>query len=148
MNQNDQRHQAYLGMLREHDELRSVLGEVSEVTTACKASVAEVQKVITALCEHIGAHFEAEESGGYFSEAVLQAPRVSERVAALKAEHDELRKQIAGLADFVTGFDASSEHWKQLGEQVHQFSVELMHHENKENELLQEVFTEDIGSKD
>ena len=59
MNQNEQRHRVYLEMLREHEGLRAVLGEVSTVTTECTASVAEVQKVVGSLCEHIRAHFEA-----------------------------------------------------------------------------------------
>jgi iron-sulfur cluster repair protein YtfE (RIC family) len=148
MNQNERQHEVYREMLREHEELRAILGKVNQMTTDCAAPVSEVQECITTLCDHIRTHFEAEESGGYFAEAVLQAPRVSERVAALEAQHDQLREQIAQMSEFVQRFEATGEHWKELAEQVHQFSVALMRHENQENELLQEVFTEDIGSKD
>ena len=148
MKQENKTREVYEEMLREHEELRELLGKANQLTTDCTASVSEVQEAITSLCEHIGNHFEAEESGGYFEEAVLQAPRVSERVAALKDQHAQMREQITKMVEFVGSFQGTSDHWKELGEHVHRFSVDLMQHENKENELLQEVFTDDIGSKD
>lgn len=148
MTRDKEQHEVYQEMLREHEELRALLGKVNQLTSDCTASVSEVRETVNALCHHIQAHFEAEESKGYFAEAVLQAPRVSERVAALEAQHVLLREQLTKIAEVVGAFEATGDDWKVLAEHIHQFSVDLMHHENKENELLQEVFTDDIGSKD
>jgi iron-sulfur cluster repair protein YtfE (RIC family) len=148
MTQENKQHEVYQEMLREHEELRALLGKVNQLITDCTASPSEVQETVHALCHHIQTHFETEESEGYFAEALMQAPRVSERVAALKAQHVQLREQLAKIAEIVGAFKATGDDWKVLAEHIHHFSVDLMHHENSENELLQEVFTDDIGSKD
>ncbi len=148
MSHDNRQREGYQQMLREHEELRALLGKIHQLTSECTAPVAEVRETVTAFRRHVEQHFEAEESDGYFADAVLQAPRVSERVAALEAQHTRLREQLGGIAEVVAAFQASETDWKTLGEQLHQFSVDLMHHENEENELLQEVFTDDIGSKD
>jgi hypothetical protein len=59
-----------------------------------------------------------------------------------------MREQIDEMIELVGSFQATGDDWKKLGELVDRLSVDLLQHENKENELLQEVFTDDIGSKD
>ena len=148
MSHNNQQHESFLQMLREHEELRVLLGKIHQLTSSCTAPVAEVRETVTAFFQHVLKHFESEEADGYFGEVVLQAPRVSDRVTTLGAEHTLLREQLAAISETVEAFQGSETDWKTLGEELHQFSVELMRHENEENELLQEVFTEDLGSKD
>jgi hypothetical protein len=52
------------------------------------------------------------------------------------------------LARFASAGSGSESWWRELNSRFHVFSKELMHHEGEENQLLQEAYQDDIGSKD
>jgi hypothetical protein len=76
------------------------------------------------------------------------APRFADRTTLLRDEHAALRADLAGLTARAGEADVSDAWWQELLAGFHEFSKALMQHETKENELLQDVFDEDVGSKD
>ncbi len=133
---------------REHDELRELLGNVHQTLVNRSESVANVAQVMGSLREHAITHFREEEEDGFFDQVISIAPRVTERANGIRDEHQQLAAEVDRLVEMTSGGDGSPAWWQQLNDAFHEFSKDLMHHESKENELLQEVYTEDIGSAD
>ena len=104
--------------------------------------------MIQQLHDQVDVHFQAEEASDCFPDLVSNAPRVSERVAILLAEHGELRAEIHQIVQDAVHRQGTAEDWDQLATVVQEFTAKLLSHERVENELVQEVFTDDIGSKD
>jgi len=132
---------------REHDALRELLGKVHRTLTKRRESVANVSEMLQSLHRHVRTHFDEEEQGGFFEEIVSQAPRLSTRAETIQGEHARLNNDLLEL--IVCADDAKSEDWWQnLEAKFHEFSKELMRHESKENELLLEAYSDDIGAAD
>ncbi len=75
-------------------------------------------------------------------------PTFSDRVNDLIAEHGELRGKSPVWSNWQAGVTVTAAWWEKMGGDFAQFTDRLMRHEEVENELVQLVFTEDIGSKD
>ncbi|NLX56787.1 MAG: hemerythrin domain-containing protein [Planctomycetaceae bacterium] len=134
--------------LEEHTKLRRLLSDLKDKLAQQSAAFREVVDTIQQLGDQIDVHFHAEEASDCFPELVNTAPRVSNRVATLLAEHDELRAEMHQIVQGTRSRSGTAEDWEQLASQVEVFTGKLMAHERAENELVQEVFTDDIGSKD
>ena len=138
----------YEVLLEEHAKLRGLLAALKQVLTQRTADIGEVVRRLRELSDMIDEHFKSEEESECFEELVNHAPRVLGKVNELLGEHGELRAEIVGLVQRATDCDGSDSCWKQLSDDFAKFMVRLMRHEDIENELVQAVFTEDIGSKD
>lgn len=138
----------YEVLLEEHVRLRGLLAELKQILLERSAEISEVSRRLRDLSELIDDHFKAEEESQCFAEMVSHAPHVSDRVNDLIAEHGELRAEIAGLVDLSGEDEGTAAGWEKIGGDFAQFTEKLMRHEEMENELVQFVFTEDIGSKD
>ena len=148
MSEQESSHDFFEQVRRDHEELRTSLGRLSQALTNRDSSTEDIAAQLVALIEHLDQHFQDEETGGFFDEVVAQAPRYADRTNALREEHVRLLKQIRGLADAARRGEPSDSWWKELEDGFHDFSKSLMHHENQENELLQDTYDEDVGSKD
>lgn len=138
----------YNQVRQDHEELLEWLGRVHQALAQRSDSAEQLVDLLEGLGQHIERHFVDEESGGFFEQVVEQAPRFSERADALRREHERLRAQMAELIAAGRAGGASDAWWQQLNDTFHEFSRSLMQHENRENELLQEAYGEDVGSKD
>ncbi len=141
-------HAIYEEIRREHDELRVKLGLVHRMLTGRNDPVDKVAESLASLCDQLEHHFLNEEDGGFFDEVSEQAPRLTERSDEIRAEHAGLRTAIRKLKETAQDGDDSADWWSQMDKSFHQFSKDLMHHESKENELLQDAFNEDIAAAD
>ncbi len=135
-------------LLEEHTKLRGLLSDLRDKLAQRSGAFREVVDTIQQLGDQIDVHFHAEEASDCFPELVNTAPRVSDRVAILLAEHGELRAEVHQIVQGAKSRSGTAEDWEQLASQVEVFTGKLMAHERAENELVQEVFTDDIGSKD
>ncbi len=135
-------------MLEEHAKLRELLRELEQTLAERTRSKKELSAELRELDELIDSHFHTEEASDCFPELVASAPRVSERVAVLLAEHGELRAAIHLMVEDAAQSGAAPEDWERLSTDFQAFKAKLLHHERSENELVQEVFSDDIGSKD
>ena len=140
--------EAYEEMLREHTKLHSLLENLARTLSERSSAMTDVSSGLTELQALIGDHFRTEEDSGCFSNMISHAPRVSERVEVLIAEHGSMYIEIRELVARASDCQGSHDDWDEIGVRFRKFRGRLMKHESVENELLQEVFTEDIGSKD
>jgi hypothetical protein len=108
--------------------------------------VAEATRLLNQLNDHLMSHFALEESGGYFTEAVLQAPHLAARSKTLMEQHDKLLRAARALIA-PTGKGADS-WWEETCQRFAGFQQELLLHERSEDSLLQEAYVDDLGSKD
>ena len=141
---NDVREQSDL----DHQELREQLGEIQCMLAGRLSSAGEVSDAFASLSAHVAEHFIDEESCGLFDHITELAPRLSDRVDTLRNEHSEFRSTMRDLNDLASRGEGSVEWLGQIEEKFHEFSKQLMHHETKENDLLQEAYCDDIGSQD
>ncbi len=141
-------HEAGDRLRHEHEELRELLGSVHRTLTKRLETVAGVSQMFASLCNQIETHFNKEETAGFFDEIVAQAPRLSSQTEHLCNEHECLLQTARKLADQANDGDGSDDWWQQLESEFHEFSKQLMQHENKETDLLLQVYHDDIGSAD
>lgn len=140
------RAETYQDLLDEHVKLRGMLHDLERKLTERQSPFAEVVTELTALRDLVDSHFTSEEASECFPDLIANAPRVADRVGVMLAEHGELRSEVHLLVkEAGTG---SEQDWTRLANCFRGFTEKLMRHEQAENELVQEVFTDDLGSKD
>ena len=90
-------------------------------------------------------HFAFEERGGYFSEILAVAPRLSQRVTQLKEHHVEYGAYSGRLLDLARTA-ASESDWEAVQARAEALLMALGEHEAEENELVREAFADDRGA--
>ena len=133
---------------REHEELRQLLGSVRRTLADRLETVASVVEKLSDLCEHVETHFAEEETGGFFDQVLEKEPRFGNRTQALQNEHVQLLAAVRKLAETSLAEGDSDDWWRRVEGEFHEFSKDLMRHESKENELLQDTLSVDIGAED
>jgi hemerythrin-like domain-containing protein len=146
MSKSEFRAETYHDLLDEHVKLRGMLHDLESLLAERRGPFTEVVARLTELRDLVDTHFTAEEASECFPDLIAHAPRVAERVSMMLAEHGELRSESHLM---VKNAGAGSEQdWTRVADSFRVFTEKLMRHEQTENELVQEVFTDDIGSKD
>ena len=139
------------------DEHRSCMRLVADLEThlACPPDrdgrwVEGVAQRMAGLVETMKAHFEAEQRGPLFRQLPLTHPRLSDRLARLEREHDEIleggestRLQAEGLRD-----GAESYQLHELNARVRLLIAKIQRHESEENELVLEAHWSELGMGD
>ncbi len=131
---------------QEHVALDHKLEQLSRSTEQLQQLWASWQEQLRQLLKFLQGHFAAEERGGYFCQVVQHAPWLKEQVDRLHAQHEQLRHQLTQMA-------ARAEHGQvellaPLVEQLRSWTQLLEQHEEAENRLLQEAFTQDMAEGD
>ena len=139
---------AYEEMLREHAKMRNLMDELKQLLFDRSVAISEIASRLVLLQAMVEVHFRTEEDSSCFPDLISHAPRVSDKVAVLIAEHGEMTVDISELVARTSSCQGTEEDWDMVNSGFAEFEEKLMQHETVENELLQEVFTEDIGSKD
>jgi len=139
---------AYQHILEEHRALKDLLRTIDEALERRTATIAEVSHLLARLGDQLVKHFALEEDGGYFADALVHAPQLVARANELLAQHPKMctgAKQV--LVTLQPG--QTDEHWwRETRQRFLAFRVELLKHERQEDKLLQEAYTQDIGSHD
>lgn len=135
-------------LIDEHQLLQRRLQEVGAVLAARWASRAAVASMIDDLRASILEHFEHEEAGGYFAEALEAAPRLGGRVRQLLSQHPEFSSQLILLRNQALETCSSPAYWERLQEIFADFLQRFRQHEFGENSLLLEAYDVDIGAED
>ncbi len=137
---------AFQEVLDDHKALRALLARIDETLAQHQATVAEAARLLNQLGDHLIGHFALEESGGYFTEAVLYAPHLAARSQMLMGQHGKLATAARELlAPSGLGADAW---WEETRNRFAGFQRALLHHEQGEDSLLQEAYVYDLGSTD
>jgi len=133
-------------VLDDHKTLKALLARINETLGQRKATVAEATELINQLADQLIGHFALEESGGYFTEAILHAPHLAARSQTLMGQYDVLSMAARALAA-PTGKGADA-WWEETRSRFVKFQQELLLHERSEDELLQAAYVDDLGNKD
>ena len=99
------------------------------------------------LGSHLKTHFAFEEFGGFMEEVVGASPNASPQVECLKQDHQTILAESERLCRMARGGSPSSE-TSQLRKKILHLLELLNQHENAENELVQRVLMDDIGTTD
>ena len=132
----------------DHANLRDLLGEMHRIVVGRSETVDNVVKSVNTLIDFLRQHFKREEDDGFFGEIAARAPRLSERAEDVSREHIELLAAIESFRDTALGGTATGAWWERLNSEFHRLMKDLMHHERREQDLLQEAFNVDIGTAD
>jgi hypothetical protein len=133
-------------VLDDHKALKALLAKIDETLGQRKGTVAEATRLLNQLGDQLIGHFALEESGGYFTEAVLHAPHLAARSQLLMDQHGRLS---AAARELVASTDkGAGVWWEETGNRFAGFQQELLLHERSEDSLLQEAYVDDLGSKD
>ncbi len=146
-------HDFFEMMMREHRELIDLLGQIrhaldSAAKDPAAKDAAEVKRLMGDLCDRVRSHFKHEEEGGYFHEALERAPRLTNLAEKLLEQHATLSEIAEKLCWHVKTEPSEAAWWKELGEMFDDFSKQLLKHKAQEDHLVQEAFTQDIGTAD
>lgn len=94
-------------------------------------------------------HFDLEELGGFMDTVLRTAPQYARQVDQLEIEHDDLIKDLdRAIATFKGADCASSPKVMRARERVRELVSALDAHEAVENELIQNVYNQDLGLGD
>lgn len=135
-------------MKREHSELIDLMTQVRHAIASDIRDPGGVNQLIGDLYENVVSHFHHEEEGGYLSEALERAPRLTESAEKLFKQHESLGELLGELRGLTQKRENTDIWWKTLGDSFNNFSRELLLHESAEDALVQEAFTQDVGTGD
>ncbi|MBC8351687.1 MAG: hemerythrin domain-containing protein [Planctomycetes bacterium] len=135
-------------IVHEHAQLRHIFDSVRETLLARQATPQVIAALTVELSSHVKQHFDHEEQGGYFEEAIELAPRFSDRAKLLLQQHLELAAQLDELQQHADSSSEIGPWWAQLTQLFDEFMHRFLAHEEAENALLLQVYNEDIGAED
>ena len=135
-------------IFEEHEHLRALLGQAEKFFAQEPQQTADVANVLDELITELKLHFMHEEEGGYLSEALSQAPRLTDRATELQQQHPQMLKAVRELYEQAQAGDGSAGWWSSLRADYQSLAEQIHAHETGENDLVQEAFTEDIGAND
>lgn len=141
-------HHFFEMMKQEHEQLARVLGELRHALHSDQRDAEAVTAWIVQLARLVKSHFEHEEEGGYMREAIEQAPRLSEQAENLERQHPVLLEKLSGLSNLAAAGDKSAPWWESARTKFDEFAKSFLDHEAHEDKLVQEAFTQDIGTSD
>ncbi len=133
---------------REHSELIDMMAHVRRALASDIRDPGGVNQLIGELYERIVSHFHHEEDGGYLSEALELAPRLTPLAEKLHEQHETLGELLGELRGLAQQREDTDSWWKTLSDTFNNFSRELLRHEAAEDKLVQEAFTQDVGTGD
>jgi hypothetical protein len=142
----------------EHDELRGMLRSLGKRVRDAAASGAEgadgararseAASLLGELEQRLPHHFATEEQAGFLSEAVTQAPRLWRRADELRAECAVLAEGLTSLGTRMRSAGRRTRRWQELDAECRRFAEAYHDHESRENQLIHEAWSEDIGAVD
>lgn len=133
---------------REHAELKSLLESLACAIRSPKRDQNEVRARTEELVETLSKHFQLEERGGYFADAVRRAPHLQATAVELQGQHGSLFQSLAALRELAQLAVKSDAGWTRFEEELVQFSEDLNQHEAGERAMLQRAYGQDIGAGD
>jgi hypothetical protein len=93
--------------------------------------------IFSSLHREIPDHFAREEVGGYLSEALVNAPRLTSRAEPLRRQHATFCRALDGLFNAILGAEAHPALFVPVERDVREFAMSLIRHEDAENRLLE-----------
>lgn len=139
------------------DEHRSCMRLVADLEQhlACPADregrwAEGVAQRLARLAETMKAHFDAEQRGPLFRQLPLTHPRLSDRLARLEKEHDEILAGSEATRLQAEALKGGAEPYRlhELNARVQLLIAKIQRHESEENELVLEAHWSELGMGD
>jgi hypothetical protein len=146
---------AFLQEIKEvHDELWQLLGELRQRVSEPFTERSERQQLISdleLLRDQLALQFALEEAYGYFEDPAYVAPQLCQQAMELRSEHRTLYAAASAVVDLSHHLHRRgplSTFQNRVATSFVQFEEHLQRHEAKENELIQQEYSDDIGCGD
>ncbi len=138
------------------DDHRECMQVVSELEACLDQPPDDPSRWVARLLEHLPGlartmreHFEDEEGGLLFAEIPHRRPRFAVRLEALKEEHPRLLVEIAKVTKAAGNLRGAEVYeLRELNARIQLLVARLRRHEAAENELIFEIYWDDIGTGD
>lgn len=136
----------------EHTEIKKILSTLESFTCGRCAEGDELSAArriapdLRSLREHLVHHFELEEEGKLFEDIVLRLPWASEKAESVRDEHPRILQVVDALTERFQDVEESA--LETAREELCDFVRLLQRHESAENELIQQAYYTDVGTKD
>jgi uncharacterized protein YyaL (SSP411 family) len=140
--------QKYQKLLDDHRALKTLLGQIDQALTRRETGIPAVSKLLGELGDRLVKHFAVEEKEGYFADILLHAPQLVARANELMAQHPKMCTAADTLLQLSAAEENAESWWQTTRQRFEAFRRELLLHEKSEDGLLQEAFSQDIGSHD
>lgn len=136
-------------ILSEHEDLRAVLQALERLVQQPAGSDAWLEslgKTLSGLVELCSKHFRFEEEAGLHVQLREQSPRLAFRLERLLSDHSQILKALQKLVTDLPTSIASGEA-NPLKERVLGVVEALREHERAENEVMMDVYWDDLGGE-
>jgi len=138
----------YEKLVADHRTLQGLLAHIDRALAGQAATIAEVGDLLGQLGGRLARHFAQEEEGDYFADLMVRAPQLVVRANELMAQHP---KMCTRARDLVVQFQAGQnpdDWWQETRRRFDAFREEMLKHEQGEDRLLEEAYTQDLGIHD
>jgi iron-sulfur cluster repair protein YtfE (RIC family) len=133
---------------RQHEEIVRHLRDLDERLAALRGPSRagdvrnDVAGRLARLQSELAEHFAEEERVGFLPEAASLEPRLTHRARRILSQHDLLRLELSNVVSTLARGTAD---WHQVREDFASFTSLLREHEQRENELINEAYLDDLG---
>jgi hypothetical protein len=146
---------AFLQEIKEVDQdLWTLLGKARHACTrpaALGGNGRYFLGLLTELRDQLALHFALEEAYGYFDDPVEVCPNFALNAERLRSEHRRLYAHLSAIVDRAEAYVDHGQHSllaTSIPGQFILFDEALQNHERRENELLQLMLQDEIGTGD
>lgn len=129
---------------RAHAALSKGLQKLEELAIDPATALQDVQVELATLQKHIAEHFRFEEQNGYMNAVQKSEPQRERTIEKLREEHRELSRS---LNELVSDADPAK-NIVFLRARIQSWIKQVRDHEERENDLVQEVFNRDTWAED
>jgi len=139
---------------QEHDKVENLADKLhAKVAYVPRANLnswlEDVRERFEHLRAHLIRHMALEEEGGYMSAVLERRPTLADRIERLEREHAEIGRLLDDIHTAVGTIRAEDRLLiRDISHRMQDVLHYVEHHEKEENDLVQLVFTDDIGTKD
>lgn len=129
------------------DRLRQTVAVVPR--TEMPVWLDELRERLSHFRAHLIKHMAMEEEDGYMAEVLERRPSLASRVTLLQHQHRQIRRLLDDLHQLLEDMTADQLLLAQdCGRRIDSLLDTIQRHEDAENDLVQFVFTEDLGTTD
>lgn len=132
----------------EHRELERTYETIRAFLADDPEHMDVLRKSLTELSFELRRHFKREEDGGYFTDIMEIAPRLSDQATALESEHEQLLIRLQQLEDRLSVAASRAEQHQLIHHDLPAFINACQTHEHRETAIVQEAWLTDIGTGD
>lgn len=136
----------HVAIREKHIALIHTIDELKASIQAPETSAQTLQRVSETLRDRISDRFTKEQEHALIQHLLQSVPRLQREIEALEGDHEELRRQLEALLRL---FDATGEvDRSRFADEHSAFLQHFSDHERREDDLIQEIYDDDLGSGD